>query len=62
MEHLKEDFLKTYVNIPLSLRDDIVLILDDKRPISWDVAFFEIKNDTTLSNEILIGLKKLDLI
>jgi hypothetical protein len=62
MDHLKEDFLKVYSNIPLSLRDDIVLILDDKRSISWDVAFFEIKNDTALSKEILMGLKKLDLI
>lgn len=62
MEHLKEDFLKTYSNIPLNLRDDIVLVLEDKRPISWDVAFFEIKNDTGLSKQILIELKKLELI
>ena len=62
MEHLKEDFLKTYSNIPISLRDDIVLVLGDKRPITWDVAFFEIKNDTELSKEILSGLKELDLI
>ncbi|MFZ3055041.1 MAG: hypothetical protein WA091_03635 [Minisyncoccales bacterium] len=62
MEHLKEDFLKTYSNIPLNLRDDIVLVLEDKRPISWDVAFFEIKNDTELSKQILIELKKLELI
>lgn len=62
MEHLKEDFLKTYSNIPLSLRDDIALVLNDGRQITWDVAFFEIKNDGKLSNEILSGLKELGLI
>lgn len=61
-EHLKEDFLRTYINIPLSLRDDVVLVLEDKRPISWNVAFFEIKNDTEQSEQILIELKKLELI
>jgi hypothetical protein len=61
-EYLKEDFLRTYINIPLALRDDVVLVLEDKRPISWNVAFFEIKNDTELSKSILIELKKMELI
>jgi len=62
MEHLKEDFLKTYVNIPINLRDNTILVLDDGRPISWDVAYFEVKNDTELSQEILASLKELELI
>jgi hypothetical protein len=62
MEHLKEDFLKTYANIPLNLRNNIILVLDDGRPMSWDVAYFEVKNDTELSKEILANLKELDLI
>lgn len=62
MDHLKEAFLKTYFNIPLSLRDDVVLVLNDKRPITWDVAYFEIQNNGKLSSEILNGLKELDLI
>ena len=62
MEHLKEKFLKTYSNIPLSLRDDIVLVLKDERRITWDVAFFEIKNNGKLSYEILEGLNELGLI
>jgi len=62
MEHLKEDFLKTYSNVPLSLREDVALVLNDGRLITWDVAFFEIENNGKLSEEILAGLKGLDLI
>jgi hypothetical protein len=62
MEHLKEDFLRTYVNIPLNLRDDVVYVLKDGRLISWDVAFFAIKNNSELTQEILTGLKELKLI
>jgi len=62
MEHLREDFFKTYANIPINLRDDIILVLKDQRPITWDVAYFEVKNKTNLSEEILQSLNALDLI
>jgi hypothetical protein len=62
MEHLKEKFLKIYANIPINLRDEIILVLDDGRPITWDVAYFEIKNSTELSQSMLKNLKELDLI
>lgn len=62
MERLREDFFKTYANIPMNLRDDIILVLKDQRPITWDVAYFEIKNKTNLSEEILQSLSALDLI
>jgi hypothetical protein len=62
MEHLKEDFIKTYSNIPLSLRDDIILVTKESGPITWNVAFFEIRNNGALSDEILKGLKELGLI
>ncbi|MEK7577936.1 MAG: hypothetical protein AAB492_05015, partial [Patescibacteria group bacterium] len=62
MEFLKESFLKTYANTPISLRDDIVLVLEKTGPISWYTAYLEIKNDTNLSKEILKGLRELKLI
>lgn len=61
MEYQKERFLKVYANIPLGLRKEIVLVVEDK-PISWDVAFIEVDNDTPLSKLILEKLDKLDLI
>ncbi len=58
----KENFLKIYANLPLGVRQEIILVLDDERTITWDVAFFEIKNDTELSKTILEKLDKLEII
>ncbi len=63
MQNLKEKFLKIYANIPLNLRDQIILTLGrEEKPITWDVAFFEINNDTDTSKEILNKLSKIKLI
>lgn len=58
----KERFLKTYANLPLGIRHEIILVLDDRGPITWDVAFIEIKTDTPLSIIILEKLEKLQII
>lgn len=55
----KEEFLKIYANIPINLRKEIILVLKGKEPITWNVAYLEINQDTQLGKEIL---KKLDLI
>ncbi len=57
----KEKFLKIYANIPLKLREEIILTLDEKS-ITWDVAYFEIINNTQDSHDILEKLEKLGLI
>ncbi len=61
MEGNKEKFLKIYADIPLGVRKEIILTLDDK-PITWDVAFIEIHNNTDLSKVILDKLEKLSII
>ena len=58
----KEKFLKIYSDLPLGVRKEIILVLDDNRPITWDVAFIEINNDTPLSKIILEKLEKLEII
>jgi hypothetical protein len=58
----KESFLKIYANLPLGIRQEIILVLDDSRTISWDAAFFEVVNDTDLSKMILEKLEKMQLI
>ena len=55
-------FMKTYVNLPLGIRQEIILVLDDGRPITWDVAFVEVQTDTPLSNQILGKLTLLEII
>lgn len=61
MENLRENFLKVYANIPLDLRDDIILVFN-KLPITWNVAYFEVKINTENSVKILTELRELKLI
>ncbi len=58
----RERFLKIYANLPLGVRQEIILVLDDSRTITWDVAFFEVENNTELSRVILEKLEKIQLI
>ena len=61
----KARFLKVYANIPIKLREEIILVIEDdkiKKPISWNVAYVEIENDTKLGEKILSKLIKLELI
>ena len=58
----REKFLKIYANLPLGVRQEIILVLDDRGPITWDVAFIEVDNDTALSKIILEKLEKLQFI
>ncbi len=59
---LKEEFLKIYANLPLGIRQEIILVLDDGKPITWNVAFVEVEAQTPLSKEILEKLEKLKII
>lgn len=61
METLRENFLRVYANIPLGLRDDIILVFENK-PLTWNVVYLEVKANTDASEKILKGLKELNLI
>ena len=58
---LKERFYKVYNNLPLGLRGEIILVINDE-PITWKVARLEIDNNTLLSKEILEKLASLGII
>lgn len=58
----REKFLKIYANLPLGVRQEIILVLEDRGPITWDVAFLEVDNNTPLSKTILDKLEKLEII
>ena len=53
--------MKIYSNVPLNLRDEIVLVFEGK-PITWDVAYIEVKANTNSGQKILKELAELDLI
>jgi len=57
----KNKFLKIYSNLPLGIRKEIIVTMDDK-PITWDVAFIEVNSDTEVSKIILEKLEKLGII
>jgi len=58
----KENFLKVYANLPLNIRKEIILVLDDIGPITWDVAFLEVSNNTRLGTIILKKLIDMKII
>jgi len=59
---MKEQFFKIYANLPLNLREEIILVLPGKGPITWNVAYLEINNDTELGKQILEKLLELKII
>ncbi|HUY70099.1 MAG TPA: hypothetical protein VMV00_00845 [Candidatus Baltobacteraceae bacterium] len=58
---LKEDFIKIYSDLPVAIRNQIVFVLDGK-PMTWNVAYIEVINDTKDSSIILSQLRKLGII
>lgn len=57
----KENFLKIYANIPLNVREEIILVVENE-PITWKIAKMEVDNDTKLAKEILNKLEALKII
>ncbi|MDP2749949.1 MAG: hypothetical protein Q8O89_03905 [Nanoarchaeota archaeon] len=52
MEDKKAKFLRIYSNIPDNLREDIIVIIDEKT-YSWNAAYFEVKNNSKICKKIL---------
>ncbi len=63
MEDLRAKFLNSYAKVPESLRDNIIVVVDEKT-YTWTTAYLEIKNnkDSDLSKKILKTLKEIGLI
>ncbi|HLD80764.1 MAG TPA: hypothetical protein VJA40_02065 [archaeon] len=61
MEDLKTRFLNIYANLPLGLRKEIIVVLDNE-PITWNVAFVEVSNNTPKGLQILKNLEGLKII
>ncbi len=57
----RERFLKIYADIPLNLRKEIILVIN-KEPITWNVAYVEVVNRTKRYLEILKKLEELEII
>lgn len=63
MDNKNQDkFFNVYANLPLGARDEIILVLPEKGPITWKVAYFEIKNNSKTGEEILKKISELKFI
>ncbi len=69
----KMRFMNVYQNLPLNERKNTIIVLGEdktkkergkikKEPISWDIAFIEIDQETKIGEKILDKLIKLNLI
>lgn len=58
----RDAFFRFYANLPIGVRREVVLDLPDRGPITWEVAYREIKENTTLGKIILQKLFELGFV
>ena len=58
----KDAFFRFYANLPIAVRREVILDLEDKGPITWEVAYKEIRADADLGKQILGKLIELNFI
>ena len=58
----KDSFMKVFSNLPINLRKEVILVLKPEGPITWEVAYLEIKQDTKLGKQILEKLSDMEII
>lgn len=61
-EQQKQQFYKIFANLPINLREEVILVIPGKGPITWQVVFLEVDNDTELGRMILEKLSDLKII
>ena len=57
----QEEFFKIYSSLPMEERDKVVVVIE-REPVSWNLAYQEIKNNTKNGQKILKMLKALEII
>lgn len=55
-------FYRIYANLPINLRNEIILVVPGRGPMTWNVAYLEIENKTKLGKDILEKLDELKII
>jgi hypothetical protein len=56
-----DKFIRVYSNLPLKLRNEIVLVIDNE-PVTWNVAYNEIVHNTEKGKKILEKLIEMKVI
>ena len=58
----KEKFFKVYANLPVGLRNQVILVVPEIGPLSWNSAYVEVSNNTKLGDTIVEKLVELKII
>ncbi len=58
---VKSLFMKTYANLPLGSREEIIAVIDAE-PVTWKAAKLEIEFDTPKAQKILEFLSKIGIL
>jgi hypothetical protein len=58
----RDAFFRFYANLPIGVRREVVLDLPDRGPITWEVAYREIKENTDLGKVVLQKLIELGFV
>lgn len=58
----KERFIKVYSNLPINLRNEVILVLPDIGTITWNVASLEVNGETEVGKMIIDKLIELKII
>ncbi len=61
IELLRSKFLKTFAKIPISLRDEIVAVVDDE-PVNWSTTNVEVRGKTKKGDQIVRLMDELGLL
>lgn len=61
MENIKSVFLKAYANLPLALRQEIIVVLDGE-PLTWNAVKLEVENNTKKGDDALKILQDLGIL
>lgn len=58
----RDSFFRFYANLPIAVRREVVLDLPERGPITWEVAYREINENSELGKIILQKLVELGFI
>ncbi len=61
MEELRAKFQEIFANLPSSMRNDVVVVINEK-PYSWNSAHIEISTKTELGDKMLKILEELGIL
>lgn len=62
MEEERVKFMKIFANLPEKIRQEDIIVVIDKKPYTWNAAYFEVSNNTKAGEKILRKLKELKII